>query len=227
MRRTLGYLGFLLLLASAFMLGASQLLPRLDAANWANATETVGQVVGIANEDSESTALISFVASNGDPYVFESDTRQSGLKQGQMVTVRYFLTPELRASMKINLAPLQMGFGIAGSVFTAFSFACFIFQMRKSSLQKQLKQYGTRYEATVASIDIKGHIKINGRHPFTITCTMRDPQGIGEKLYKSGWVIKAPSGLKVGGNVPVLVDTYRPSQYCVLVEEASSVSPMP
>lgn len=48
MRRVLGCLGLVFILASAVMLGASKLMPRLDAAQWTNAFETTGQIAGFS-----------------------------------------------------------------------------------------------------------------------------------------------------------------------------------
>ncbi len=221
MRRTLGYLGFLLLLASAFMLGASQLLPRLDAARWANATETTGQIVGFSESGSSQRPLVCFVASNGDPYVFEADSFDSTMRQGQIVTVRYFFTPELQATLKADFLTAQLLLGIAGCLLTATGLASLLLQMRKSSLRRQLMLYGTRLDATITGIDGIDPMKANGRHPFTITCTMRSPHGIGELAVKSGRVWKLPPSLQIGGTVPVLVDVNRSGKYCILVEEAA------
>lgn len=222
MRRILGYLGLALLLASALLLGASQLLPRLDAARWENAQETTGQIIGFAQSGPNQRPLVCFVAYSGDPYVFEAESFNSAMRQGQIVTVRYFLEPELTASLKADFEPAQLWLGISGCVLAAAGLASLILQMRKSSLRRQLIQYGTRLEATVTSVDVNRHVAINGRHPYIITCTLRNPQGIGGWTVKSGWVWKLPPALQVGSTVPVLVDLYRPSQYCVLAEEAGS-----
>lgn len=220
MRRTLGCLGLIFTLASAFLLGASLLLPRLDAARWVNATETTGQIAGFSESGSNQRPLVCFVASNGDPYVFEAEAFSPFLKQGQIVTVRYFLTPELRASLKMDFASAALWLGIAGCVLAAAGFTLLLLQMRRSSLVRQLMLYGTRLDATITGIDGIHYLKALRRHPFTVTCTMRSPQGIGECTVKSGWVWKMPPGLQVGGTVPVLADVNRPGKYCVMVEEA-------
>lgn len=222
MRRTLGYLGFILLLASALFLGASQLLPRLDAARWANATETEGQVVGFSGSGSSRRPLVCFVASNGDPYIFEADTFSAVMGQGQIVTVRYFLEPQLQASLKMDFASSKFWLGIAGCVLAAAGFVLLLLQMRRSSLSRQLMLYGKRLEATVTSINMVRNIRFKSRLPFTVTCTLRSPQGIGEWTVKSGWIWKLPPSLQVGGTVPVMVDMYRPSRYRVLLEEAAA-----
>ena len=227
MRRFWGCLGLALLLASALLLGASQLLPRLDDARWANAKETTGQIIGFAEIGPAKRPLVCFAAYSGDPYVFESDASGSALRQGQIVTVRYFLEPELRASLKTDFAPAQLWLGISGCMLAAAGFASLLLQMRKTSLRRQLIQFGMRLEATVASVDANRRVIVGGRRPYVITCTLRNPQGIGDWTVKSGWVWKLPPALRVGGTVPVLVDLYRPSQYCVLVEEAAASQTAP
>ena len=221
MRRFLGYLGLASMLASALLLGASQLLPRLDAARWAKANETTGQVIGFAQSGPAQRPLVCFVADSGEPYVFESGSPGSALRQGQIITVRYFLEPELKASLKADFAPAQLWLGISGCLLAAAGLTLLILQLRKSSLRKQLLAYGARFDATVTGMDMIRRIHINGRHPYTVTCTLRSPQGIGEWTVKSGWIWKLPPGLQAGASVPVLVDVHRPSQYLVLTEEAS------
>jgi hypothetical protein len=223
MRRTFYYLGLILLLASALLLGAGKFMPRLDAARWANATETTGQIVGFSGSGSFRKPLVCFVAPNGEPYVFEADAFNAAMQQGQIVTVRFFLTPELQASLILDFTAAQLWLGITGCTLAAAGLALLLLQWRKSSLLRQLMQYGTRLNATVTSIDTNRYIRINRRHPFTVTCTLRSPQGIGEMTVKSGWVCKLPPHLQIGGTVPVLVDINRPGQYWVLVEEAAAV----
>ncbi len=222
MRRLWGWIGISFLLASALLLGASQLLPRLDAAHWATAKETTGQIVGFTGSGQNQRPLVCFVADGGDPYVFEADTNKSTIRQGQYVTVRYFLEPELTVSLQPDFAAAQLWLGIIGCILAAVGFTALLLQMRKSSLLRQLEQYGTRVNATVTSVDVNLRISFNGRHPAIVTCTLQSPQGIGKWTVKSGWIWKLPPGLKVGGTVPVLVDVYRPGQYCVLTEEASA-----
>jgi hypothetical protein len=221
MRRILGYLGLVLLLASALLLGAVKLLPRLDAARWLNATETTGQIVGFTDAGSYKRPLVCFVAPNGDPYIFEADSFNSAMQQGQIVTVRFFLKPLLQASLKADFTSAKLWLGIAGCTLAAAGLALLLLQWRKSSLLRQLMQYGTRFDAAVTSIDMNRHMSLNGRHPFTVTCTLRSPQGIGEMTVKSGRVWKLPPLLQVGGTVPVMVDMNRPDKFCVLVEEAA------
>ncbi len=220
MRRVLGYLGLALLLASAFLLGASRLLPSLDAARWADTTETTGQIVGFAQSGTTQRPLICFLASSGEPYVFEADSFKPSMLKGQVVIVRYFLAPELRASLKPDFTSAQMWLGIIGCVLAAAALLSLFFQAREASLRRQLMNYGTRLNATVTSLVVKSSITVNGRHPTVITCAVHNPQGLGEWTFKSSWVWKLPPALQVGSTVPVLVDLYRPTQYCVLAEEA-------
>ncbi len=224
MRRLFGWIGLAFMLASTLLLGASRLLPQMDAARWADAAEATGQIVGFARSGPGQRPLICFVAENGDPYVFEADATNAAMRQGQLVTVRYYLEPDLRASLKMDFSQVMLGLGIAGSTLMALGLASLLIQMRKSSLRRQLMQYGIQINATVDSINMNRHVTVNGRHPYTVTCTLRNPQGIGEWTVKSGWVWKTPPGLQTGGTVPVLVDVHRPGLYCVLVEEAA-VSP--
>ena len=221
MRRTLGYLGLVFTLASALLLGASKLMPRLDAAHWNNATETTGQIVGFTDNGSAQKPLVCFVASNGEPYVFEADSFHSAMRQGQIVTVRYYLAPELRAALKADYTSSMLWLGIAGCVMASAGLALFLLQWRKSSLFRQLKLYGIRIDAVVTSINRIRNIQANTRIPFTVTCTLRRPQGIGDMTVKSGWVWKLPPTLQIGSIVPVLMDMNRPGQYCVLVDEAA------
>jgi hypothetical protein len=227
MRRALGYLGLFLLLASAVLLGASRLMPRLDAARWANAIETTGQIVGFSGSGSLKRPLVCFVASSGEPYVFEAEAFSPFMKQGQIITVRYFPEPELQASLKTDFAPAVLWLGIIGCTLAAAGLTLLLLQLCKSSLFKQLQQYGARYDATVTSINHLRLVPVSGRLPFTVTCTLRSPQGIGNWTVKSGWVWKLPPGLQVGSTVPVLVDVNRPGKYCVLVEEAEHAPASP
>lgn len=224
MRRLWGYAGLVLLMTALPLLAISQMLPLREASYWAKATEVTGQIVGFTAEESGKRPLVSFVELSGVPYVFEADTYQAGMRMGQMVTVRYYLEPHLQAALKTNLSGIQLALGIAGCMLMAMSFASLLIQMRKSSMRKQLFQYGTRYEATVTGIDRKRNVRINGQSPIIVFCTMRNPQGIGERALKSAWVLKPSPELRIGGKVPVLLDPYRPRQYLVLAEEAAPFS---
>jgi hypothetical protein len=160
MRRTLGYLGLVFTLVSALLLGASRLMPRLDAARWVNAAETTGQIVGFSQSGSFRRPLVCFIASNGDPYVFEADSYNTSMLQGQIVTVRYFLAPELRASLKTDFPPAALWQGIAGCALAAAGLTMLLTQWRKSSLFRHLMMYGTRYNATVTGIHGIRHIQL-------------------------------------------------------------------
>lgn len=221
MRRIWGYLGLIFTLASAFLLCASKLMPRLDAARWVNAAETTGQIVGFTETGTNKKPLVCFVATNGEPYVFEAESSSSAMRQGQIVIVRYYLSPDLRAAVKRDFSSSALWLGIAGCVMAAAGLSLLLLQWRKSSLFRQLRLYGARLNAIVTSINRIHPIQGNGHSPFTVTCTLRSPQGIGEMTVTSGWVWKLPPGLQLGSTVPVLVDVNRPGQYCVLVKEAA------
>ena len=227
MRRFWGCLGLVLLLASALLLGASQLLPRLYEARWADASHATGQIIGFVEIGSVRRPLVSFVASDGDPYIFEAEASSPAMRQGQMAAVRYFLEPYLQASLETECKPAQVALGVIGCALMAAGLASLLTQLRKTSLRRQLMQYGTRLAATVTAIEEIPHVCIAGHRPHTVICTLRSPLGIGEWTVKSGWIWKLPPGLRIGGTVPILVDANRPSQYCVLVEEASPSAVIP
>ncbi len=222
MRRIFLFLAIAFLLVSVVLLAASRLLPWADNLYWEHAEETVGQVVGFSENGSGRRPLVSFVASDGDPYVFEAEMHSGDLHTGQMVTVRYFLTPNLKASLKTDLSPATLILGILGCVFLVAGLIPLFFVLRAVSLERQLRQYGTKVLATVTGITTVRHVTYNGRHPFVVSCIFRDLQGIGEQTAASGWIWRLPPGLKEGDTLPVLYDPYRPGHFLILEEDIAS-----
>jgi hypothetical protein len=222
MRRLWSILGFVLLLMAALLLAVSQLMPMADAAHWDHAVETTGQIVGFSTYGTALRPLVSFVTTDGEPYLFEADAYNSGMIRGQMVTVRYYLEPQLQVSLKTDFTPTQLGLGIAGCTLMALCLVSFILQMRQSSLRRQLMQYGKRYEATITGIETICRVKLSRRSPVVANCTIRDPLGIGERTFRSGWILKPSPALQAGSMVPVLMNPYHPGQYLVLAEEAET-----
>ncbi len=222
MRRAWFFVSIAFLLMAVALLACSRLLPAIEEASWEGAEETAGQVVGFAQSDSGNRPLVSFMAHDGYPYVFEADTETIGFRTGQMVTVRYFLTPDLRASIQEKLPSTIFVFDILGCVLLVAGLVLLFLYLRAVSAEKLLLQYGVRIFACVTGIIVVRHAMFNGRHPYIVTCQYRDPQGIGERPATSGWIDHLPSGLKVGDTIPVLIDPYRPGHFLILDETHES-----
>lgn len=224
MRRLDGTIGLALMLTAAVLLAVSQFMPRMDDRTWTGASKTTGQVAGFMQNGRARVSLVSFVAEDGIPYLFEADDSGSYLQQGQVVTVRYFLSPDLQASLIRDYSTAQLILAIAGCFFAAVGLTFLILQLRKATLHRQLTQYGTRVSAVVSEIKAKRHVSLFGRVPHTVTLTARSPQGIGEISLKGKRLMKPGVHLLIGSTVPVLMDAGSPKQYIVLWGEADAAA---
>lgn len=222
MRRFYGYMGLTLLLTAAALLAVSHFIPSIIDRSWSDAYKTTGQVTGFVQYGETHIPLVTFVAKDGMPYLFEVDDINNTLNSGQAVTVRYFLLPELRASLMPDLSAHQLAFAIFGCLLAAFGFASLIHFYRKTALTRYLSLYGARLTATVSCIEPALRFCLFGRQIYTVIVTVRSPQGIGEVTIKNKLVVKPCAAPAVGGAVPVFMDESNHKQCEILWKQSVS-----
>ena len=227
MRRFFGTIGLALMLTAAVLFAVSQFLPHLDDRMWAGAYKTTGQVAGFLQNGAARVPLVSFVAEDGIPYLFEANGAGGNLQQGQVVTVRYFLSPDLKASLIRDFHTAQLIYAISGCALAAMGLALLILQLRKTSLRRQLVKYGTRVPAVVTGTEPCLPISLFGRRVHNVTLTARSPQGIGEISLNGRRLLQQGSRLFTGSVIPVLMDISTPRQYVILWEEAGAAASVP
>ncbi len=224
MRRFSGTIGLALMLTAAVLLAVSHFLPQLDDRAWAGAHKTAGQVAGFLQNGVARVPLVSFVAEDGIPYLFEASDAGSPLQQGQVVTVRYFLSPDLKASLIRDFHHAQLIYAAAGCTLAAMGLSLLILQLRKTSLRRQLEQYGTRVPAVVTGLEPCLPVVLFGRRLHTVALTARSPQGIGEIFLIGRRLLCPDSSLSIGCVIPVLMDINTPRQYIILWEESGATA---
>ena len=220
MRRFFGYAGFALLLTAAVLLAVSKFLPRMNNRAWADSFTTTGQVTGFMQNEKERIPLVSFLAEDGIPYLFEAEALDSTLQQGQIVTIRYSLSPNLQVLLLMDYHTEQLICAIAGCFFTAAGLTFLILQLRESSLRRQLVLYGVRIPAVITAINASQPIHVIGRCLYAITLTARSPQGIGDLSIIGKILLKPSTSLSIGSMIPVLMEINNPRRHIILWEEA-------
>ena len=220
MRRLWGYTGFVLLLTATVLLAVSKFLPRLNGPDWGDSFTTTGQVTGFLQNGTERIPLVSFVAADGLPYLFEARNTVSMMQQGQTVTIRYSLSPNLQAALIQDCSTAQLICAIAGCLLAASGLTLLILQLRQSTLRRQLTLYGVQTPAVITGMHVCRYIHIFGRRLYVFALTARSPQGIGEISIKGKNLLKSSTRLTIGNTIPVLMDTSNPWQYIILWEDA-------
>jgi len=220
MRRLFGYASLALLLTAAVLLAVSKFLPRMNDRAWVASFTATGQVTGFLKNNKERIPLVSFVAEDGIPYLFEAEDVDSTLQQGQIVTIRYLLSPSLKASLVQDYSTEQLIYAISGCFFTAAGLTFLILLLRQSTLQKQLVLYGARISAVVTGMNANQRIHVIGRCLYTVKLTARSPLGIGEISIIGKILLKPSTSLSIGSTIPVLMEINNPRQHIILWEEA-------
>ena len=225
MRHWQGLVGGLFLLIAALFFGASLLIPRIQAEQWNGTVSAAGQIIGFTDQGETRRPLVSFIASDGDPYAFEAKVYSSSMQAGQIVPVHYTLQPQFRAYLEVDMTIMLVVFGAVGCFFMVPGLLFVFLQVRKSVLKHQLLLYGSRLEAVVTAITEKPGVRVNGRLAYVITCSMHNPQGMDVWKLRSGCIFQIPPTISVGSKIPVLIDLAQPQHYLMLLDVSEDLCP--
>ncbi len=107
-----------------------------------------------------------------------------------------------------------------GTIFFFMGFIPTVIIVKRNIQTKRLFETGYTLQATIESIGENRSIRVNGKHPYQVYCTYKDPVSGVIYRFKNCNIWTNPSGvLFEGGPVTVYVDANDYSKHYVAVEE--------
>lgn len=104
---------------------------------------------------------------------------------------------------------------VMGSIFALVGFFIIFTSIKRTP---KLKKIGTRYEGKVLSVDCNTSVRVNGRHPYKVTCRVENYSTGEAYIYKSKNVYLDLYQYNLE-TVPVYINPSNPAKFYVDVEE--------
>ena len=119
----------------------------------------------------------------------------------------------------VSIAGVVMLF--MGAIFFLVGFVPIISGIIKAGKAKKLLSTGQVLYATVDMVDVNRSYRVNGRHPYVIYCTYKDPYQDVIYRFKSDNLWSDPGyAYQPGSTIKVLVNPKKYSEYYVQAEES-------
>ena len=209
---------FSLIGLAVIILGINIIISNNKFMKTAKATEGIISDVEIYRDsdgDRHSTVYVQYEV-NGKDYEYASSFSSSSMREGDDIKVYY--NPENPSDFKLEGETIfNTVFPIAfGSVFFIVGMGMIIPPIIKSQMQNKVKQYGELINAEIDDVDVNYNMAVNGRHPYVIVCSWKDPSSGGLYQFRSNNLWFNPEKLLEGRKtIDVYVDMQNPKKYYV------------
>lgn len=152
----------------------------------------------------------------GRSYEDSSRFYSSNMRKGDDIKVYY--NPERPSDFKVTgETTFNTIFPIAfGGIFFIIGMCIMLPPIIKTKMQNKVKQYGELINAEIDDIDINYSMSVNGRHPYVIVCSWKDPNSGELYQFRSNNLWFDPEKLLEGRKtLEVYVDMQKPKKYYV------------
>lgn len=191
-----------------------------------NAHRAEGTVIALHRSMSDSGAsyfpVIAFSTRAGESVEFRSNSggNPPNHKVGDKVAVRYLPDEPYQAKEDEFLAlwGFVMIAGLFGLLLFAIGVGAFVFPYLKRGRVEKLKQQGLSVLADIKAVRVNTSISINGRHPYQILATWKDPKTNIEREFVSDNIWADLSTRRVPEKVKVYHDGKNSSNYHVEID---------
>lgn len=219
MKRTINIVKYtFFLMGLAFVIGGGVALERTLAFRQ-SAEEATGRVVDLVRGQDTYAPLVEYRAADGQTYTFVSSTSSNPPRYnpGEEVPVLYDPGDPYHARidrwMETWFLPLLFGF--VGLVFTGVGGGMLAHGRMKKQRRAWLATHGKRIEARFVGVEQNGSLRVNGRHPWRLTCQWHNPDTHEVHVFHSDDLWFDPSGHIDRGSLDVLIDPRNPRRYHV------------
>ncbi|HOM02353.1 MAG TPA: DUF3592 domain-containing protein [Acetivibrio sp.] len=157
----------------------------------------------------------------GEEYYDTLGYYSSGMREGKEITVYYDPdNPENVQSTGSMISDIVLV--VIGLIFTAIGVSFIISQVNKSRLRERLMATGQLVYADINEVILNKNYTVNGKHPYIITCSWKDPYTGLFYFFNSDniWFDPEPI-IKENGitTLPVYIDPENPKKYFVSTED--------
>lgn len=178
----------------------------------------IDRVTSGSNQHGRASVIYEY---EGQTYGGPLSSYNSSMREGD--TVQIYVNPENPAEFASGGADfIWMIFGPVGALFFFMGIGFFVFIIRKNKLKKGLLQDGYRINAQIEEIIYNTRVAYNGRHPYIVLCSWKNPKdGViyhfkSENFWYNPAAVIAEKGIET---LPVYLNLDKLSQYAVSTEQ--------
>ena len=180
----------------------------------ASAVKTTAVITDIVRRGDNGFVYIEYTA-NDETCTQVLDYYSSGMRVGGEVDVYY--NPNNPGIIQSGgMIPFGAIFSGIGSVFFTIGILFLIFKLKRKKLRKRLMESGRLVSAEIESVILNTKLRVNGRHPYYITCQWQDSMFKSENLWHNPQGAIEKKGLT---HIPLYIDEDNLKKYYVAVDD--------
>jgi len=221
--KALWIVGGIFLVVGLAMLAGGFALWRSNAAFAAHASGADGTVTDLAYSSSSKGGtyrpVVEFSTADGKRVHITGSTGSNPPSYSRGDKVRVLYEPANPEHAKID-SFMEQSFGVLmlggmGAVFGLVGGGLVGFQVRRRKQRAWLAQNGMRVKAKFEGVDYDTSVRVNGRHPWRITCQWQHPATQKVYSFRSDMLWFDPTPYVKGDEIDVTVNADDPRQYVV------------